>query len=456
MSNQEAIKVQDKVDAIIGSSDYISRDLSWLQFNYRVLDQALSVERTLFDRLKFLAITGSNLDEFFMIRVGSLYNYLDYHKGRVDYSGLRERPFKKKLYKEAHAFFRAQNECYLHMLKPLFEEHGMKIASMDDLRPDEVERASHYFVRTVFPMLTPMVFDSYHTFPILMNKVLIFGVVTQSTDDHKERKKLSFIQVPQNLDRFFEIEREDFSLFVPIEEIIRAHIDKLFRNIKILSVNLFRVTRNGDFTLEESDDIDANFLEELRRKLKTRRTGRVVRVETIGQIDPWMAGLLQSRWELEEDNFFACPPEGLLDYTRMWQLVKHPDFKSLLPVPHSAVPPVDMPELEEEVNDMFEVIKRKDVLLHHPYNSIDPLISLLEQAANDPDVLSIKLTIYRVAKDSRVTAALEKAAEHGKHVSVLFEVKARFDEENNLQEGERLEKAGCFVIYGVGRYKDPY
>ena len=441
----------NKYNAIISQSSLISRDLSWINFNYRVLDQAKKNDSNLFERLKFLAITASNLDEFFMIRVGSLYNYIDYGKERIDYSGLRELPFKNKLYDEAQQFFLDQNNLYRKELVPLFSKNGFRICKVNQLKESEKEEVRHYFKKTIFPMLTPMVYDSYHSFPILMNSILIFAVVTKSADDPVDRKKLNFIQIPQNLPRFYEIEREEEMLFVAIEDIIRSHIDKFFRNIKIISTDLFRITRNGDFTLEESDDIEANFLEELRRKLKTRKTGRVVRLEIEEGYNEWMARILKSRWEIGNENIFATPSDCMIDYSSMWQIVKNNCFKDRLPKAHPPVPPVSYPESGSE--DIFEILNSRDILLHHPYNTIDPVIELLEKAAEDPKVLSIKLTIYRLAKESLITAALLKAAENGKHVSVLFEVKARFDEENNLKEAKKLQQAGCFVIYGISNLK---
>ena len=454
---KEAEKV-DRVQVSIDASDYISRDLSWLKFNDRVLDQAKHEHRTLLEKLKFMAITSSNLDEFFMIRVGSLYNYLDYGKKRIDYSGLRERPFKKKLYQEIQDFFTRQTQYYEQSLVPQFARNEFDIVTdISKLRKREQSRIEDYFDKTIFPMLTPMVYDTYHAFPTLMNRILIFGVVTSSatpTNNGAQKdahKKLSFVQIPQNLPRFFELDRDDFNIFVPIEAIIRYYIDCLFRNVRITSVNLFRITRNGDFTLDESEDIEANFLEELKQKIKTRKTGRVVRIEVEKTYDRWMLRLLLNRWGLEKENIFIVEKGGLMDLTSLWQIVNHDDLRDKLPLERAPVYPITYPQTGSD--SIFEVLKNRDILLHTPYNSFSPLLELLEEAAEDPDVLSIKLTIYRVANDSRVTAALLKAAENGKHISVLFEVKARFDEENNLREGQKLQKAGCFVIYGIGNLK---
>jgi polyphosphate kinase len=435
----------------IEESNYISRDLSWLQFNYRVLDQAKHTDRSIFDRLKYLSITASNLDEFCTIRLGSLYNYIDYNKERFDYNGLREEPFRKLLLGETLRFYKDQNDYYRFHLKPLFQENRFCICDYNTLTRESLERINQYFVRTIYPMLTPMLFDSYHTFPTLMNNRLLFGVVTKMPNENVNQLKASFIQVPNNLPRFYEVEIDNVIHFIPIEEIIRNNISHLFRNIEIVSINLFRINRNGDFTLEESEDIESNFLEDLKRKIKTRRTGRVVRLEVQENPDPWLMRLLKIQWDLDDHNIFQVSKDSMVDFTGLMQIINHKEFKTKRLQPGEPIKPLNFPE--HGARDLFEVLKERDILLHHPYNSMEPVLEVLEKAADDPFVLSIKITIYRVAKESRVTSALLKAAENGKHVSVLFEVKARFDEENNLREAQRLQKAGCFVIYGVSSLK---
>ncbi|MCC9166296.1 polyphosphate kinase 1 [Pontibacter harenae] len=439
----------NKASDQIKKSKYISRDLSWLRFNYRVLDQARDTNKSLFDRLKFLAITSSNLDEFFMIRVGSLYNYLDYGKERTDYSGLRELPFRKKLLDYSHRFVNDQYLTYNSELKPLFEKHGFDIMRVSELTEIEQKKVDNYFKNTIYPLLTPMVYDNYHGFPLLMNQLLTFGVVTRTTDDNQKRQdRVTFVQIPQNLARFYEINRKDKIVFVPIEEIIRGKIKKLFRNVEIVSADLFRITRNGDFTLEESDDLEADFVQEIKSKLRTRKKGRVVRLEVERNPSQFMMKILKERWTIDNANVFTI--NSLIDLRGLWQIIRHRQFKDKGFKQPASVLPLSMPG---DNVDLFDYLKEHDVLLHHPYNSMEPVVNLLERAAEDPYVLGIKQTIYRLADQSRVTAALLKAAENGKHVSVLFEVKARFDEERNLREGERLEKAGCFVIYGISKYK---
>jgi polyphosphate kinase len=450
-------RLETKINRYVESieqSDYISRDLSWLKFNERVLDQAKENDLNLFERLKFLAITASNADEFFTIRLGSLYNYLDYGKERIDYSGLREVPFRKALMSVAHQFFNEQNEVFGKALVPLFEKHKFRIISANYLTINELEKATAYFDNTIYPMLTPMLYDHTHAFPVLIAKTLIFGVVTDGNKsslfpEDNENKKLSFVQIPHNLPRFLTFERGDELLFLPIEEIVRHEIKKLYRNVEIEAVNLFRITRNGDFTLEESDDIESDFVDEIKQKIKSRRLGRLVRMEIEANPSEWMMNLLKKRWEIDDYNIFLT--DQLIDYTCLWQIIKHPEFQEQLPATLPSLQPFGLSR--EKNADIFEAIKERDILLHHPYNNFEPVLQLLEKAAEDPQVLAIKLTIYRLAKNSRVTNALLKASENGKHVSVLFEIKARFDEENNIREAERLQRAGCFVIYGIGWYK---
>ncbi len=445
------IATADKFDSIIQKSDLVSRDLSWLSFNDRVLDQSKKVQRSIFEKLKFLAITASNLDEFFMIRVGSLYNYLDYEKERVDYSGLREEPFKAKLMKQSQQFHEDQHDHFTKVILPELHAENITLGNISKLTEVEQEKVHQYFQKVIYPMLTPMVYDGYRTFPILMNKLLVFGVVTTSPGERKDMRKLSFVQIPANIPRFFEIERENSLFLIPIEEVIRENIISLFRNVEIAGISLFRITRNGDFTLEESEDMDANFLEEVKRKLMERKTGRVVRIEIEEGYSKWMLNSLLERWNLKMDSIFLVKRASMIDFTGLWQIVGNKRFKERLPQVHAPVKPLSYQD--EGTVDIFEALKEKDILLHQPYNNIDPILDLIDSAADDPDVMAIKMTIYRLAKDSRITKSLLRAAENGKHVSVLFEVKARFDEENNIREAKKLQKAGCFVIYGISNLK---
>ena len=434
----------------INKSDLISRDLSWLNFNYRVLDQVKNDNRNLLDRLKFLSIVSSNFDEFFEVRVGSLYNYIDSKKNRIDYSGMRENPFREYLLDNSKVFFDDFNSFFSNSIIPLMEKEKMFIGDLDLLDKDGIKKVKKYFKKTIFPMITPMVFDSLHSFPILMNKVLIFGVVTKSKKT-SSKSKISFIQIPQNIPRFFEYKIDSKIYFIPIENIIRKYIDTFFQGILIESVSLFRIIRNGDYTLEESEDIESNFLEELKQKLKDRKFSRVVRLDVLNNYDKNVIKELQKIFKIDDFNLMKLSKNSFLDLSSIFQVVNYNEFSELLPKYPSPIKPFDLNEINEK--NIFQILSEKDIFLHHPYNSFDPVIKLLKEAAEDPDVLSIKITLYRTAKNSRVIDELLKAAENGKHVSVLFEVKARFDEENNFKNGYKLEKAGCYVIYGIGSLK---
>ncbi|HAZ26057.1 MAG TPA: polyphosphate kinase 1, partial [Algoriphagus sp.] len=363
----------------------------------------------------------------------------------------REEPFKAKLMKDCQQFHAEQHHHFIENVLPRLGEEGISLVNTSRLTADEQEKVRQYFQKAIYPMLTPMVYDGYRTFPILMNKLLIFGVVTTSPGEKKDMRKLSFVQIPANIPRFFEIERDNMLLLIPIEEVIRENIVSLFRNVEIEAVSLFRITRNGDFTLEESEDMDANFLEEVKRKLMERKTGRVVRIEIEEGYSKWMLNSLLERWNLKSDSVFLVKRSSMIDFTGFWQIVGNKKFRDRLPQIPEPVKPLSY--RDEGTADIFEILKEKDILLHHPYNNIDSILDLIEKAADDPDVMAIKMTIYRLAKESRITKALLKAAENGKHVSVLFEVKARFDEENNIREAKKLQKAGCFVIYGITHLK---
>ncbi len=434
----------------INKSNLISRDLSWLNFNCRVLDQAKGDNRKLLDKLKFLSIVSSNFDEFFEVRVGSLYNYIDSKKNRIDYSGMREIPFREYLLEKSKMFFDDFNNFFVGSIIPQMEKEKIFIGDLDLLDNDGRKKVKKYFKKTIFPMITPMVFDSLHSFPILMNKVLIFGVVTKSKNT-SSKNKISFIQIPQNIPRFFEYKINDKVYFIPIENIIRKYIKSFFKGILIESISLFRIIRNGDYTLEESEDIESNFLEELKQKLKDRKFSRVVRLDISINYDQKVIKELKKIFKIDEFNLMKLSEKSIIDLSSISQIVNSDEFSELLPKYPPPIKPLGLNVSKEK--NIFKILSEKDIFLHHPYNSFDPVINLLNKAAEDPDVLSIKITLYRTAKNSRVIDELLKAAENGKHVSVLFEVKARFDEENNFKNGYKLEKAGCYVIYGIGALK---
>ena len=270
-----------KSDNNIEKSDFISRDLSWMKFNERVLDQVRKTDLNIFEKLKFMAITASNLDEFMAVRLGSLYNYIDYDKERIDYSGLREVQFRKVLLNQIKKFIDERNRIFREDLEPEFEKNGFRIIKYNNLDDKQLDEVTDFFENTVYPMLTPMVCDHTHAFPNLLAKSLILGIVSieqQTTlfPETEDNKKLSFVQIPTNLPKFYEFENEDVIDFLPTEEIIRNQIGKLYKNVAIESVDLFRIVRNGDFTIDENDDVDADFVDEVKEKIRSRQAGRVV------------------------------------------------------------------------------------------------------------------------------------------------------------------------------------
>ncbi|MEL6152734.1 MAG: polyphosphate kinase 1, partial [Bacteroidota bacterium] len=429
---------------------YLNRDLSWLKFNKRVLDQAARPEKTLRERLRFLTISASNLDEFLMIRIGALYNYLHYDQKKSEQADLKHLLRLHELLEEAQTVFQKQHHCLLHTLLPqAHAQHHTLVQDLQTLSPSAQKQLKHHFRTAIFPMLTPMVFDSQRPFPILLNQVLILGVVT--CDPKAPNKKISFIQLPKNLPRFYRLQQQRTTIFVPIEALIRAHLDILFKNVSIHTTTTFRIIRNGDLSLEDMDDMDANFLEVFKRKLKTRDQGQVVCLEIEAQPDPWFLEVLQQQLSLDQHNVWTVPAQSFADLTSLQSLGQSLEFPSNLSTYNTPVSPLFHDTARTK--NIFERLRQQDILLHHPYNSFQLIIQLLESAAEDSQVLAIKMTIYRLAPKSAITAALLQAIRNGKHVSVLFEVKARFDEAQNMAEARKLEKAGCFVIYGIGTIK---
>lgn len=435
---------QKKHTAIAAPTErYLSRELSSLKFNQRVLDQVSRPEKDTFERLKFLEISAANLDEFFMIKVGRLYNYLDYNWVWSNRLGLQLVPFLSQLLHETQAVFQEQHKVFVEQLCPMLEAQQINIVQeIATLSQSVQQQLQTYFEKTLFPILTPRAVHKHQRFPTLPGRTLILGVVLQPSSGANASRQVSFIQIPRNLPRFYRLHHG--STLVPIEVIIQEHLSLLFPNRVIDSITLFRVTRDSNFLLDESDDIAANFVEELQRKLKKRNRSRVVRLELAASYDTWLVKFLQEEWKLASDNLFYVPSASLLDLTSVRGLIQHNSTRSQL---------LTSPLMLPDQGNLLEMLKHQDILLHHPYNSVDILLNLLEQAADDSQVLAIKITIYRLASQSAIIAALVKAALQGKHVVVVIEIKARFDEENNIQAAQELEEAGCLVIYGTSKVK---
>ena len=432
---------------------YLSRDLSWLKFNERVLDQAMRPENPLLKQLKFLSISASNLDEFFMVRVGNLYNYIDCKKKWVDHLGLREVPFRNILLAHTRTFFQKQHNYFLQKLLPQCPTLGCTIVrDIADLDEAAQTQLRTYFQQELLPVLTSATPGHCSTSFEVVNKALVLGLVTRAVSDNEPiDKQILFIQLPETLPRFYSLRRHTGHSFIAVEAIIQAHLPLLFNNISILSSTLFRVIRNGDFSLDEIGDLESDFWEPLKHKLKTRDHGRVVRIEVEEHHDPWLLQKLQNQWDIDEDNVFVVPSPSLVDLTGLELLLQEEALQSQLPSTPAPILPTFYPK--KGSNNIFDLLKQQDILLHHPYNSINIVIDLLERAASDPHVSTIKITIYRLAQASAIVAALLKANKNKKHVVVLLEVKARFDEARNIRELKRLEEAGCTVICSLPNVK---
>lgn len=429
---------------------YLSRDLSWLQFNRRVLALAEDHARSPFNRLRFLSISASNQDEFFMIRLGGLYNFIDYNK-KKDSKKLKLELLRKELFEQAHQFHHHQHQLYTETLFPALQKANcFIIKSLSELDQEAQKEVEEYFNNVLFPLLTPMSFEEDHQVPLLRNRTSAFCVVTQSlTEKTTSNITYSFIQLPTNLPRFYEVSTENGYFFIPLEEIIRSYLPNFFQNVKLLEAVFLRVTRNGDFSLEESegsDDMEEKLLEELKRQLKKRNTSEVIRLEIEEPCSSKTLEVLKSKWEITDQNVFWVKATSLIDFIALHQVAYHPGFSDQLPKEEPSIPPLTMPGAPS--GHLFDELKKQDVLIHRPYNSFPIVLNLLEEAAEDPKVLAIKLTVYRLAEDSAIVKSLIKAAKNGKQVAVLIELKARFDEEHNMQEAKRLQKAGCSVIYG--------
>ncbi|MBN6186561.1 RNA degradosome polyphosphate kinase [Aneurinibacillus sp. BA2021] len=425
------------------TSYYINRELSWIAFNRRVLEEAIDPNNPVLERLKFLAITSSNLDEFFMVRVGSM---KDQEKHGIttpeNKAGMTPRQQLKAISRETHDMVHTQYELLHHEIIPLLAEQGISFLKPKDLTAEQQAFLRTYFYDRIYPVLTPMAVDASRPFPMLLNKSVNLAVMLESEKDGKNKVLFAVVQVPSVLPRYIQLPSpEGIAQFILLEDVICHYVDFLFKGNRILSVKPFRITRNADLTLDEEGAED--LLKEIQKELKKRRWGAAVRLEVTSDMDSYMKSILQESLEIETCDMYEVP--GPIDLTFLMKFCSLPGYNELRYQSLTPQPPADF--IGE--NNIFEAIAHKDILVHHPFESFDPVVHFVKQAAEDPNVLAIKQTLYRVSGDSPIVTALSKAAENGKQVTVLVELKARFDEENNIVWAKKLEKAGCHVIYGL-------
>lgn len=416
---------------------FYNRELSWLKFNLRVLKEAMVKDTPLLERLKFIAISASNLDEFFMVRVASLWSNFDSGVEKRDASGMSVHEQLVAISQAAHEQVRTQTKSLIALMAEMdaVKLHFRRVKDLSELGKDWLEE---YYREVVFPVLTPMAVDASRPFPFLANKTLNLAVELIKADGEHS---MGLIQVPSVLNRIVEVEPEGKRTFVFLEDIIASHCHDLFKGCHILDMVSFRVTRDSDLDLEEDDSVD--LMKEVEESLRKRKRGAAVRLEIFKTNNNRIKRFLEENLDVTEMEVYEI--NGPLDPTCFFKFIGMKGMWPWLYEPFVPQRPLELPD----DSDLFAAIRANDILLHHPYESFDPVVKLVSDAADDPQVLAIKQTLYRVSGNSPIVAALARAAENGKQVTVLVELKARFDEENNILWARRLEKAGCHVIYGL-------
>jgi len=419
---------------------YNNREISWLQFNTRVLKQAQDDSLPLLERLKFLAIYGTNLDEFYMIRVAGLKKL--FAAGIIVSGPDKLTPLQqlREIRSYLHQEQQVVEHCRSEILKRL-EPEGISVKTYDELNNQEKHKVNQYFNENIYPVIIPIAVDATHPFPHLNN--LSFGLIVKLRDNDNEAiERFGIIRVPRVLNRFVELEG---GVYVPIESVVEKHVDELFPGYSLIKYAPFRVTRNADIAIEEEEADD--FMEILEEGLKLRRKGEMVRLEVGSNADTEIINFINKHTNVYKDDIYTF--HTFLNLSSLWQIVGNRDFAHLLlpPFKPKLLPPFDTSE------DIFTTLEKQDVLMYHPYESFEPVVKLIQVAAKDPDVVSIKMTLYRSGTNSPIVRALMDASESGKQVTVMVELKARFDEENNLIWAKALEKSGAHVIYGIKGFK---
>ncbi|BBY32326.1 RNA degradosome polyphosphate kinase [Mycolicibacter minnesotensis] len=428
---------------------YLNRELSWLDFNARVLALAADTSLPLLERAKFLAIFASNLDEFYMVRVAGLKRRDEMGLSVRSADGLTPREQLRRIGEQTQRIATSHARVFLDSVRPALAAEGIHIVTWADLSPAEREQLSVYFHEQVFPVLTPLAVDPAHPFPFVSGLSLNLAVTVKRPEDGGSH--FARVKVPDNVERFVELdagasstESRDGVRFLPMEELIAAFLPVLFPGMEIVEHHAFRITRNADFEVEE--DRDEDLLQALERELARRRFGSPVRLEVADDMTENMLELLLRELDVHPGDVVELP--GLLDMSSLWQIYgqDRPDLKdrTFVPATHPAFAERETPK------SIFATLREGDVLVHHPYDSFSTSVQrFIEQAAADPGVLAIKQTLYRTSGDSPIVTALIDAAEAGKQVVALVEIKARFDEQANIKWARKLEQAGVHVVYGL-------
>ena len=434
----------EKEKIYTNSENYENRELSWLKFNGRVLNEARDKTIPLLERLKFIGITSSNLDEFFMVRVASLKDMVHAGYKKKDIAGMTAAEQLEAINTATRELVDAQYSTYNRSMLPLLKARDIEIIQAhEDLNEKQAAFADAYFEETVYPVLTPMALDASRPFPLIRNKTLnIAALIKRKGTDEKEIQ-FATVQVPSVLPRIVEFpsEKEGGRTFLLLEQIIERNISKLFLNFKVVCAFPYRIMRNADLPIDE--DEAADLLKEIQKQLKKRQWGEVIRLEVEEGVNEKLLTILKKELNVKSEDVFNI--NGPIDLTFVMKLYDLADCDDLR---YKKYQPQRVPQIEPG-EDIFAAIQGGDILMHHPYQTFDPVVDFIRQASVDPDVLAIKQTLYRVSGNSPIISSLAQAAENGKQVTVLVELKARFDEEHNIVWAKKLEQAGCHVIYGL-------
>ena len=432
--------------ATFGPQHFINRELSWLEFNQRVLDEALNPKTPLLERVKFFCITSSNLDEFFEVRVAGLKQQVESEVVERSLDGLTATETLRAITKRVRHMVEQQYACWREDLRPALAENGIRFLSFDGLKPADFDWIENYYRTQVRPVLTPLAIDPAHPFPQLLNKSLNMMVQLEMPQGGQALRHLAVVQVPRILPRLVRLPREDSSRdYVFLGHLIGHYLADLFPGTRILGYWRFRVTRNSELYIDEEEV--ANLLKAVENELHNRRKGDAVRLEVAQDCPPEIRQALLGTLRLEEDDLYLI--DGPLNPTRLIAIYEGDHSPELRDPPFVA----PVAAAVQGQRGIFAAIRERDVLLHHPYENFSTVVDFLEQAAVDPDVLAIKQTLYRTGGDTRIVGALMNAVRNGKQVTAVVELRARFDEANNIEWARKLEEAGVHVVYGLVGYK---
>ncbi len=463
--NTDSPYFESSASFLSGNSNFYNRELSWLEFDDRILNEARDTKNPLLERLNFLAITASNLDEFYIVRVASLRDMQSIDFQERDIAGFTIDEQLERIDQKTRRTMSLMYSTYTRSLVPSLAQEKIFVKNYEELSDQLKVIADSYFKSVLYPILTPMAVDSSRPFPLIYNRMLNMCVMLENKPEdvklqdravdgisnakhtvNEDKYMYATVQIPTVVKRLYQIPTDEGDVFVPVEQIIRANTDMLFNGQRVVATAFYRVMRNADLDIDEDEAED--LLKEIEEQVRRRRFGEIIRLEVQDDIDSDLLKYIVDELDVDEADIFSA--NGPIDLTFLSKLTsackgKHPELC------YKAHEPAEAASFDGPVSelDIFEQIREKDRIVHHPYETFEPVLEFVKQAARDPNVLAIKQTLYRVSDRSPIIASLLEAAQNGKQVMVLVELKARFDEENNINWAKKLENAGCHVIYGL-------